>query len=345
MTRFSSTAGSNRVGGGRLVFSCPTRNGFRVSEATPVTQTVEPVPAVPAIPAPTQLRLLPAPQPLVERLGVEFFRTAPTEPGIYLMRDSAGALLYVGKAKNLRKRLNSYRSLTRASRKTRRLLHIVHGIAWEICESDTAAQLRENHLLRTLRPKFNRMNTWPKAYFYIVLRIEGTHAFELELTREVEGIEGAIHGAFKGGRLAFGALARLLWRSLNAKVSLEQLPRHFCLERPPARVRFETVADHPHAASLPTFLAGENDRLLAVLKESLPAPASPFENTWLTEDLALLETFYARHLVRHRSMRQRLKPGATWILQEELDDFLVQSDNSEAPAPDSSSDRKSNLQH
>ena len=70
-----------------------------------------------------------------------FSGTAPTAPGIYLMRNATGALLYVGKAKNLRKRLNSYRSLTRASRKTRRLLHIVHAIAWEICESDTAAQV------------------------------------------------------------------------------------------------------------------------------------------------------------------------------------------------------------
>lgn len=55
-----------------------------------------------------QLRLFPAPKPLVERLGVEFFQRVPDAPGVYLMADEFEHLLYVGKAKSLRARLNSY---------------------------------------------------------------------------------------------------------------------------------------------------------------------------------------------------------------------------------------------
>ena len=48
-------------------------------------------------------------QPLVERLGRDFFRTLPTHPGVHLLRDAGDSVLYVGKAKNLRQRLNHYR--------------------------------------------------------------------------------------------------------------------------------------------------------------------------------------------------------------------------------------------
>lgn len=57
-----------------------------------------------------QLLLLPDPQPLVERLGRDFFRRLPECPGVYLMRDGTDTVVYVGKAKNLRKRLGSYRT-------------------------------------------------------------------------------------------------------------------------------------------------------------------------------------------------------------------------------------------
>jgi len=55
----------------------------------------------------TQMLLFADPQPLVERLGPDFFRRAPERPGVYLMRDAAATVLYVGKAKNLRRRLAS----------------------------------------------------------------------------------------------------------------------------------------------------------------------------------------------------------------------------------------------
>jgi len=73
------------------------------------------------------------PPPLVERLGREFFRQAPKGAGVYLMRDAAGAVLYVGKAKNLRQRLASYRVANpdRLARQQLRLLRAVARIELE----------------------------------------------------------------------------------------------------------------------------------------------------------------------------------------------------------------------
>ena len=82
-----------------------------------------------------QQRLFPDPQPIVDRLGREFFLQLPDEPGVYRMQDSAGQVLYVGKAKSLRHRLCSYRVANpdRMPRRTLRLLRLVDRIEWEIC--------------------------------------------------------------------------------------------------------------------------------------------------------------------------------------------------------------------
>ena len=79
---------------------------------------------------PKQLRFWPEVQPLVTRLGCEFFRQLPMQPGVYLMVDRAGVVLYVGKARNLRQRLGYYRAANpdRAPRRTLRLLRLVESI-------------------------------------------------------------------------------------------------------------------------------------------------------------------------------------------------------------------------
>jgi len=104
-----------------------------------------------------QLWLFDPPKPLVERLGEEFFATLPTGPGVYLMCGESDGVLYVGKARNLRKRLCSYRVANpeRMPRRTIRLLHQVRRIEWDECASEQAASEREEQLICVLAPKFN----------------------------------------------------------------------------------------------------------------------------------------------------------------------------------------------
>ena len=113
-----------------------------------------------------QLWLLPPPRPLVERLGTDFFRQLPDRPGVYLLCGPQEGVLYVGKAKSLRRRLGSYRVANpeRLSRRIIRLLHQVTRIEWDECSSESVAQHREELLIVTLQPKFNRAgNVWPVA--------------------------------------------------------------------------------------------------------------------------------------------------------------------------------------
>ena len=113
-----------------------------------------------------QLWLLPPPRPLVDRFGADFFRQLPDRPGVYLLCGAHEGVLYVGKAKSLRRRLGSYRVANpeRLSRRIIRLLHQVTRIEWDECPSEAAAQHREELLIVTLQPKYNAAGkVWPVA--------------------------------------------------------------------------------------------------------------------------------------------------------------------------------------
>jgi excinuclease UvrABC nuclease subunit len=104
-----------------------------------------------------QLWLFDPPKPLVERFGDDFFSHVPEKPGVYFMCGTAEGVLYVGKARNLRKRLKSYRVANpeRMPRRIIRLLHQVRRIEWDECPSEDAASEREQLLICVLAPRFN----------------------------------------------------------------------------------------------------------------------------------------------------------------------------------------------
>ena len=172
-----------------------------------------------------QTLLFPDPQQLVERLGLRFFHALPAGPGVYLMRDAQEGVLYVGKAKNLKQRLNSYRVANpdRLSRRHLRLLRAVARIELQACADEAAALAREAELLRALKPKFNRAGTWPAPPRHLVWRWEGPR-LALAISEGSRSGWGAF-GPFGGGIAHLrAALARLLWCVFNPTTGAGALP-------------------------------------------------------------------------------------------------------------------------
>jgi excinuclease UvrABC nuclease subunit len=269
-----------------------------------------------------QLRLFAAPKPLADRLGVEFFRAIPQEPGVYFMFDAAGRLIYVGQSANLRDRLNSYRHVhpDRDSRKTVRLVHSVARIQWEVCLTPQAAVLRENECLRVLRPRFNRANIYPKAAFFIGMREQEGNVL-LALTRDTE-FAGSLFGAFKASTSwAFASLARLMFIASNAPGSLGQMPRKL-LSQSVAREQVLAV-EAPVAERLHDFLRGGSDALVQWLVEVCVAVKmnTPFEQNLMLSDLVVLEEFFHRGPRRVLALRQRHGIERPWLEPEELTDL------------------------
>jgi excinuclease ABC subunit C len=98
--------------------------------------------------------------------------TIPTQPGIYKYYDSSNELLYVGKAKHLRKRVSSYFSKTFTSYKTHELVQRIHHIEFTIVNSEQDAFLLENTLIKEFQPRFNINLKDDKTYPYIVIKKE-----------------------------------------------------------------------------------------------------------------------------------------------------------------------------
>jgi len=172
----------------------------------------------------TQPRLFPDPQPLVERFGREFFRQLPEAPGVYLMRDAA-SVLYVGKAKNLRKRLCSYRVANpeRMARRTLRLLRLVEQITWEQCDDESNALQRESELLLALKPRFNRAGVWQGPRRFLAWRV---NAANIELAVIDAPEDGWFHAGPFGAQVFHlrHALVRLLWCALQPGRSIVGMP-------------------------------------------------------------------------------------------------------------------------
>ena len=98
--------------------------------------------------------------------------TIPHQPGIYKYYDVDGKLLYVGKAKELRKRVGSYFSKTFTTYKTHELVLRIHRIEFTIVDSEQDAFLLENSLIKEYQPRYNINLKDDKTYPYIVIKKE-----------------------------------------------------------------------------------------------------------------------------------------------------------------------------
>src|SRR5580658_5650717 len=99
-------------------------------------------------------------------------QTIPVDPGIYKYFDEHNELIYVGKAKNLRKRVSSYFTKTFTTYKTHELVQRIRRVEFTIVNSEQDAFLLENSLIKQFQPRYNINLKDDKTYPYIVIKNE-----------------------------------------------------------------------------------------------------------------------------------------------------------------------------
>ena len=149
------------------------------------------------------------------KFGADFLVAVPPEPGIYRMYDAAGTLIYVGKARNLRRRLAQYRAprRTKRDRKRRGLVRSAARIEWQVCASELDASVTEVGLIQTLRPRHNIAAAFSFLYPFIGMQVDGPDARFCFTTSPEAFASFDLHGAFRSREItgeAFFALMRLL---------------------------------------------------------------------------------------------------------------------------------------
>jgi predicted GIY-YIG superfamily endonuclease len=244
-----------------------------------------------------QLLLIPDARPLEKRLGEKFFRQAPRRPGVYLMRDETGNVVYVGKAKDLRQRLNNYRVANpdRMPRRHLRMVREVKRIEFQFCPTESSALKHEAKLLRSLRPKFNRAGVWPGKARFIVWRLQDSR---LEMTVVDTPEPGWQRFGPLGGNAMYlhRTLARMLWLACNPGCGLSELPAGWVH----GRHMGQTLIDCGDAAGdawreLETFFWGPAEQFLLWLGSKFTHRVLPFERALIDSEMEVLAEFGAKH--------------------------------------------------
>ena len=101
--------------------------------------------------------------------GKAFAARLPTRPGVYLMKDSDGTALYVGKAKNLRKRVSSYFDARPKIERIMRMVARISQIEVSLTRTEGEALLLENEWIKSLKPRYNILLRDDKSYPWIVI--------------------------------------------------------------------------------------------------------------------------------------------------------------------------------
>lgn len=96
------------------------------------------------------------------------YKNIPDNPGVYLMKNEKGKIIYVGKAKNLRNRVSSYfKNINSHNAKTLELVKNIRDIEFFICKTEVEALILENNLIKKNKPKYNILLKDEKTYPYI----------------------------------------------------------------------------------------------------------------------------------------------------------------------------------
>jgi predicted GIY-YIG superfamily endonuclease len=265
-----------------------------------------------------------------DKFGVEFLAHVPTSPGVYRFHDNDGAVLYVGKAKNLRRRLANYRNATRkrVHRKMRILVREASALKYETCESEQAALLREGELIRELSPHYNVDGAF--AFLYPSVGVgkweRSTLLCFTTHPSEFAHLELQWYGCFRSrprAKLAFHALVDTLLLVAHRE-KRGQLPEHPRIKGS-VLVGFRQLPTELYAAFHP-FFSGDQGTLPKLLAVALLSkPRALRDAAQVQTHLKCLAHFFEADTSRLRAARETVGLTGYHVAQDERDALFIRA--------------------
>ena len=155
--------------------------------------------------------------------------TLPLCPGVYIMRDRNGKVIYVGKSRKLKNRVTQYFQNSEKNTKTARMVMAVQDFNYYLCDTEIEALSLENTLIKQYTPKYNIRLKDAKSYPYIKLT-EGEYP-RLVFTRKRDADKGKYFGPYSGSGTAY-ALIDLLCKTFTLPTCSRVFPKEIGRERP-----------------------------------------------------------------------------------------------------------------
>lgn len=127
----------------------------------------------------------------------ERLKLIPEKPGCYLYKNEDGIIIYVGKAKNLKRRVNSYFNRIQTG-KTKALVDQIRDFEYIVTNSETESLILEINLIKKYNPKYNILLKDDKTYPYIVLTNDKYPSLKIVRSKKRKKLKGKVFGPFPG---------------------------------------------------------------------------------------------------------------------------------------------------
>jgi excinuclease ABC subunit C len=249
---------------------------------------------------------VPAPEPDPR----EKVRQFPTTPGVYLMKDARGRVIYIGKAVNLRSRASSYFNKAAAvDFRTADLVREIRDIDYIPADSEVDAILMEARLVKDIQPQFNQELKDDKTFPYLELTLREDFP-RVEFTRKPQARGTKLYGPFTNAKKLRGAIAALqkIFRFRTCSLDIEEQDERWKWFRPcllhsinqctaPCNLRISKEDYRRDIERLKLFLDGKKQKLLDELRDDMrqAAQALKYEKAARIRDqLKLLENLSLR---------------------------------------------------
>lgn len=242
--------------------------------------------------------------------AAEKVRTFPHSPGVYLMKDAAGRVIYVGKAKDLRSRAGSYFLKAAAEDpRTARLLREIRDIDYLEAESEVDALLMEARLVKDIQPKFNQDLKDDKTFPYLEIHTDEDFP-RVAFTREPSPRGTRLYGPFASAAGLRGAIQVLqkVFKFRTCTLDIDENDPKWRWFRPcllasirqctaPCNLRISKEEYRKDIRRLQKFLEGKKKTLLEEMRQEMAAAAQELryeEAARLRDEIQLLETLDQR---------------------------------------------------
>ena len=218
------------------------------------------------------------------KLIADYVKRLPNQPGVYRMFDEYGTVLYVGKAKNLKKRVTAYTSYERHTTRLRRMIRATTAMEFVTTESETEALILEASLIKRLKPRYNILLRDDKSFPYILVRKDHPAA-QVTKHRGARKIKGDYYGPFASA----GAVNRTLdtlqraFRLRNCTDSIYEARTRPCLQYQIKRCSAPctgeiSIEDYQGLIDeSESFLKGQSDDLRRKLQSQMEAASKALE--------------------------------------------------------------------
>jgi excinuclease ABC subunit C len=266
-----------------------------------------------------------------QRLGKSTLSQLPTLPGVYRFFNEQNELIYIGKAKNLRRRLSQYRNAKRckAHAKMKKIVAEAVRLEHEVSENEYEALKLENELIQKYRPKWNVAGAFYFLYPMIGIRINSEgHLFFCYTTNPENHPLFQFHGAFRSRertRDGFFSLIELM-RTIGHTIPKNHLIKEGVFSEPK---KFEYIYGFRQiptdwSATLNSFFRGENfqsiENLSLLLLEKPSAIARSAETqTHLRE----IRQFWRHEILRLKRAREHNQWTHYPVSQKDRDQLFI----------------------